>query len=405
MASRFAPTKRKESRLRARLLDFLVPALSPPSMGGPAFFAYDFHKSSIQDGVHVCPLVDPLIKEIGEGPYTNVVIGVLSEPEKYPSINVPRRLNPFEFLMSVFFFEKNDLVDFRFIKRLYDSKLTNFKATGWPYDSWLYRRLFALRNFLLARYFALKYRKIAEECESAHVVVYYNAIMLGVVRAFRRLGKEVWDIQHGYNGEDHPAYNSSLAFRLDSTCKPSGFLVWEAKFGAALESAIGATWRSTNYHHLVFLTENDHANRKGFSVMYSLQWRVPVSQQVQDAVSHFRERISWSFRLHPFEYDQRDDLKWIRDSRYSVITDSSEPLAVALGSCDLHITHNSGVTHEAAALGKPTFFLDRDLTQRVEDEIRAGIVRFVDDGELIDALEHQFHTASADVDIIKKHES
>lgn len=365
-----------------RLLDWLIPAYPISATAGPAFFACSSHKSAVVDGRHVCPLIDPLIEETA-GDYTYITIGSLPGPEKIPSQHVKRQLHWPEFIASLLVFRRGDLNDFRFLWRLMNSKdlcltLGSDQQQGAPVRRWW----FATRAFLLARYFALKFRAIAANAGCAHVVVYYNAMMLGVVRAFREAGKPVWDVQHGYLGPHHDAYNNVYAYAIDSNLKPTGFLVWDDSFGRYIETTFGLPWRSTDYHHLRHDRSSSGDQPSGTVILYSLQWGTPVPAEVEHAIRHFGDSVTWIFRAHPLEPELRADLQWLMQFDNVALAGTSEPLHAALRRCTVHVTYNSGVIHEAAALGIPTCFLDRGFVNRVVKELDDGLAFFGGDGRL-----------------------
>jgi hypothetical protein len=380
------------------LLDRLIPPFPIDQNSGPAFFAYENHKSATIGGLHVCPLIDPLIRDENVAPYTYVIIGKVPGPEAIKSTHIERKLVWTEFIASLFVFRKSDFNDFRFLQRLYDSKdLCLVKTSDQRHGSRLYRHFYAIRAFLLARYFSLKFRRIAATSSSAHVVVYYNAIMLGVVRAFRELQKPVWDVQHGYLGPHHDAYNNTKAFSLETNLKPTAFLVWDDCFGQHVEETLHMPWRSTNYHHLRSTSPavQPPTKHKCYVALYSLQWATPVPEEVRLAILHFGNRIEWVFRTHPLEPALRTDIEWLRNFPNVTIAGSNEPLLVALRHCNIHITYNSGVTHEAAALGIHTCFLDPDFSCRVDREIASGLAHLSSGNNLIGTMSDLYSHYSA----------
>ncbi len=328
------------------------------------------------DQLRVCPLMDPLIAQRRKEAYTYVVIGRVTGPEAIPSVQVPHKLNWIEFAFSLLFFERGDLTDYRFVAQIYTLQICLPKR---------HRRLHALRTFLIARYFALKFRNVAEVCDSAHVLVFYNAIMLGVVRAFRRLGKSVWDVQHGYLGPDHDAYNNVSAYSLNSSFRPNGFLVWDRHFGEYLEARFRVRWKSTDYLHLKSFSLPIAQMRECTTVLYSLQWETPVPAEVAAAVRRL-EGVRWLLRMHPFDRSPRKDLDLMRDLPNVTVARSDDPLHNALRACDLHLTYNSSVVHEAAVLGIPSLFLDPACIVRFAHEIDKGFAQFVPEGGLTKVL-------------------
>lgn len=386
--------------VRKTLLDWLIPAYPIRPPGGPAFFIHARRKCVRRDGSLICPLIEPLIPLQASGPFTYVAIGDLVEPEAVPALRIPRRLNCIELIMSLLFWERQDWTDWLFCFKLYSSHdltysgflrlgslLKRMGVLGKSVTTFLCN-LFAFRTFLIARYFSLKFREMAAQCTGAYVVEYYSAIMLGVVRAFRRLGKAVWDVQHGYIGPTHGAYSNREAFRLASAFRPSGFLVWDRRFGLNIEEATGARWESTDYLHLKAYDLGSSRNDSHPTVLYSLQWDTPVAEEIERAVKEF-PHIRWSFRMHPMDRDwQRKDLDRLRALPNVSVVVASEPLAEALRRADLHITYNSGTVHEAAALGIPSLILDPTLIDRYQKEIAMGLAFPIKPGQLCDVLEN-----------------
>ena len=223
------------SRLRRWMIDRFIPPI-PANAEGVGYFAYVAHKSAVVDGRAACPLMDPLIAARADLPHFHLVIGTVGRPEVHESMNFAPRISWFEFAVSLFCGDGRDGVDRRFISSLLSDQMCRPK---------LIYSLYRLRSYYVARYFALKFRGIAQSCESAYVICYYSAVMLGVVRAFRELGKPVWDVQHGHLGETHDAYNNGAAFSLGSRFAPTGFLVWDRSFGEFLEGRVGRVWRSS----------------------------------------------------------------------------------------------------------------------------------------------------------------
>ena len=373
-------------RLRSWLLDRLVPAFELGAHGGSAFLIYSFQKSVLVENRVACPLMDPIVRMKSDGAYTYVAIGSLDVEEVIPSFHLPRKVNPLELALSLLFLQRVDIANYRFLNVLYDSPMLCLLKSGGRWHEWRwFRRCLALRNFLLAHYFSLKFRTLALRCERAYVLVYYNAIMLGVVSAFRKLGKEAWDVQHGYLGPDHAAYGNATAFAIPSTFRPSGFLVWDSRFGRYIESMLKMRWESTGNHHLQSDKPAEARRKDGFTVLYSLQWGTPIPEGVQVAAER-HAGVRWVFRRHPFDDPQRNDLNELKAMPNCSISDSSESLGDALRKCDLHVTFNSGVVHEAAALGIPSVFLDKELAARVGEEMSLGLAMYAPGPSLADEV-------------------
>jgi hypothetical protein len=245
-----------------------------------------------------------------------------------------------------------------------------------------------MRTWLLARYFSVKFSVLATICSSANVTVYYNATMLGVVSAFRKKGKPVWDVQHGYLGPSHDAYNNTAAFAIDSTLKPTGFIVWSNEFGRYVESTLGSNWRSTDYAHLkMFKTFVPPRVSGRTQVLFTLQTAIPVPPIVLKKATEASSTLNWVFRMHPFDKTCRPELSQLLISPNVSISDGKDPLALAIAGADIHVTVSSSVVHEAAALNVSSIFFDYKCCERFERESLRKLAFFTDEADFDDLLE------------------
>ena len=204
--------------------------------------------------------------------------------------------------------------------------------------------------------------------------------MLGLVAAFRRSGKPAWDVQHGYIGPSHDAYNNAAAFALKTALKPSGFIVWDEHFGRYVESTLCTPWRSTGYAHLKMFMQLVPPRADGRRrVLFTLQWGTPVPPSVIIEATR-SSALDWTFRMHPNERSNRPDLHLLRGLPWVQVVDCRNPLALDIASSDLHVTFNSSVVHEAAVLCVPSLFFDPICRERFESEIVRGLAQFTDDG-------------------------
>jgi hypothetical protein len=373
------------SWIRRWIITKFIPPIRADNAAGAGFFVYASHKSAVLDGRASSPLTDPLIAAHAPRRYVHITIGELAIPEVVQSLQVPHRLNWLEFLASCFCGSPTDKVDRQFLNMLLTPLLCRPKR---------FHALYRFRSFLVARYFALKFRDIATACDSAYVVCFYSGAMLGVVRAFRELGKPVWDIQHGHLGPTHDAYSNASAYRLGSLFQPTGFLVWNRSFGEYLEKTHGARWESTDYLHVrAFAPPRPSANESP-TILFTLQSLVPLPPTVVDAVRRF-PRLRWSFRLHPTQLKLPDELEFLRSFPNVQIAERAQTLPAALSACDLHVTLDSSVVHEAAALDKPSFILDGDYQVRFAYEMERGLARYVPQPELCEALQRFLEDSEA----------
>jgi len=383
-------------KLRNWILINFIPPFDLGSNEGSAFVVYSCHKSVRANEKLVCPLMDPIVLRKSNGDHTYITIDELDNEEQLPSIHLTRKVNIIQFILSILLLRTSDISNFRFISLLYESPMLCMgKGRGNWHELKYYRTYLAIRNFFLANYFSLKFRGLAMRCDKVYVLVYYNAMMLGLVSAFRKLGKEACDVQHGYLGPDHAAYNNTVAFSMPSSFKPTCFLVWDTRFGEYIDLLLGLPWENTNNHHMPvdILKVNKHTNQ--FKIMYSLQWGTSIPNGVLTAIKQ-HVHVQWVFRKHPFDYAERKDLNEILNFSNCTIGEVTESLADALNNCDLHLTFNSGVVHEAAFLGIPTIFMEKDFVVRASHEVSIGLAEYVSDISLSDAIEKHLAKSAPD---------
>jgi hypothetical protein len=397
----------KFEQVRNSLLNKFIIPFAVQTNGGPAYFQYAHQKATMVENRHVSVFLDPFILDLKDQSYTNIVFGEILGKEFIESIQIPRAVIWHEFLISLLLLDTQTLRNCWFLLLLH----RNMPSRDMPVH-WI---LYSIRTLLIANYFSLKLRKVAETSNSAYVLVYYNAIMLGVVDAFRRLGKDVWDVQHGLLGPTHDAYNNSRAFKLKSSFIPNKFLVWNSDFGKHVESVLGVQcWKSTNYRHLNMFEQSSVFFERSDSILYTLQWTGPVPEEVEIAVRELKH-IQWIFRRHPFESHNRPDLAWINEYDNAKVVDASEPLALSLSKCFLHITYISSVVFEASSLNIPSIILcklesvakiisrfnyleeykDLDPYILFAKPIAAKLAFVASDGELINLIINHYELGSA----------
>jgi hypothetical protein len=270
------------------------------------------------------------------------------------------------------------LADLRFLNQLYGKQLIFPKR---------FRLLHVLRTWFVARHFEVKFSLLAIACSSVNLTVYYNGPMLGLIAAFRRRNKLAWDVQHGFIGQSHEAYNNASAFAIPTSFRPSGFIVWDEHFGQYVESMLGAPWQSTDYIHIKkFVDLGLPCRTESPRVLFTLQWGTLVPQSVIIAAT-LSVGVDWVFRMHPVDSSKRPDLKELREAPNVQIVDCSDYLPSIIASSFVHVTVNSSVVHEAAALGVPSIFFDPICFDRFEREMAQGLAQFADDTNFASKLQ------------------
>lgn len=212
--------------------------------------------------------------------------------------------------------------------------------------------------------------------ESVLQVCYYSVVGFAMNLAGQKMGVPVTDVQHGVIGHYHLAY-AQWALKLEEgDLLPDRFWTW-----SKLEASV--------------INETNSHGRKALDLGHPMvaAWRAGRISGAQDARAHAeeirarrpvarhvlytlqpglsnREHLSalattmsrskncfWWIRLHPATVQDFDSIRLILE-RTGVefnITDATElPLYSVLEVADLHVTHSSSVTIEAAEFGVKT---------------------------------------------------
>jgi len=82
----------------------------------------------------------------------------------------------------------------------------------------------------------------------------------------------------------------------------------------------------------------------------------------------------------------REDCRRLSPLPHVEIGDPSEPLLASLSRCDLHITENSSVVIEAAAIGRRSIFWDRSYAGAFESETKIGLATVASPDEITELV-------------------
>jgi hypothetical protein len=167
------------------------------------------------------------------------------------------------------------------------------------------------------------------------------------------------------------------------------------RFGKHIETTLGLPWESLENRHLMTSRFYQERAQTSFTVLYSLQWGTVIPDCVICAVDSIRG-LNWIFKMHPFDHSQREDLEWIKTKPNCKIGEAHCLLSDLIHDCQLHITFNSGVVHEAAALGIPSIFLDQEFSIRVQYEIDSGLAEYASATSLIKAISKRLEIKALD---------
>ena len=356
-------------RIKDWLLNYLIPAVdfSDKNEHYKVIFAtYGENKKILNGYKLIYPIIDTLVLD-ERSYFLYLTFSQRCDNEYVQSYFVNEKLSLREFFFSLFLIDRKYFQDLFFIYKLYNSELA-YSDLGNGKLKKHTKFYHFLKVFFVSRYFSVKYRSlIGPDVEKLYLTQYYNIRMLGLVRACNLRGVKVLDVQHGYLGMDHAAYNDILSF--NSSYKPNGFCVFDEGTAKYIKNLAGESYLEiTNWKHLKSFHRKPNDIKKSKRVLYSLQWGIPIPDELKEIVRNY-ENVDWVFRRHPLESKEREDMKEIVAMKHVMIEPPSINLVDSLLASDVHITWNSSLCLEAEQLGLISFFLsEHDKVRFVTDD-------------------------------------
>jgi hypothetical protein len=211
----------------------------------------------------------------------------------------------------------------------------------------------------------------------AFIVSYYSVEGMAFVLACRESGVPVVDIQHGVQGEMHPAYAAypQPMGRLHSLV-PDWFWVWSEWEAQAIRHwctttshmpivggnpwldvwQAGSTWDGVAEALTCAARLRGRAKAGRPVVLVTLQFGLADGEQL-DLMAHLLRSAAGDFefwiRLHPAMLERREEVrKRLATAGPCEIDESTDlPLQALLMHCDVHLTHSSSTVIDAAQIG------------------------------------------------------
>ena len=215
----------------------------------------------------------------------------------------------------------------------------------------------------------------------AFVVGYYGVEGMAFVLACRRCGVPVVDIQHGVQGDMHPAYAAWPAMGHGAghgtahTLLPDHFWVWSdwerdviqhwardqrhaAVVGGNPWMALWhgeSNWPGTSDAASAARALREHAHGRPV-VLVTLQYGLHAQDQLEPLADLLREagdRLVFWVRLHPAMLERRAAIRALLGAAGHCELDppTDLPLPALLACADVHLTHSSSTVMEAAQFG------------------------------------------------------
>ncbi|WP_298371104.1 hypothetical protein [Azospirillum sp.] len=247
------------------------------------------------------------------------------------------------------------------------------------------------------------------------LVCYYHTVGMAATWAARARGLPVLELQHGTNGEHHPAYSHWTAVpEAGYEFLPDVFMTW----GAASSNNIQRWMPMTSHPHrsvvggrpglrsdpdrdsvAAALNQKYTALRGRFRkiVLLTLS-REPIAPFFTDLIAASPDDWFWAIRAHPVAREEEavgstpagisSKLADCGIANAETEFASQASLATVLMWCDHHVTRQSSSYLEAAAFGVPTTFIASQARTLYADALRKRQCHYVDTtAELIDTVE------------------
>ena len=268
-----------------------------------------------------------------------------------------------------------------------------------------FSRKTTIKRFLKLKSKSTNIQKFLQQSKPKIVFItcYYVTESLAVVWACRRLKIPIVDIQHGmqYNS----AYQNWTAKTLGnlSFC-PTHFWVWSSDDKNKLDKWVtntntvtciqgGYPWsnlvRAT--HPQVF--NNPLKKLKGdrkLGLITLPTYEPDIQGYLVDAIKRSSQKILWLIRTHPRIPEagkaciEKFDIASINSETLAYA--SNTPLVALLGDCDLHLTWESSVIHEAYLLDIPSIAIERDAEIIFPAAKEAGLLLIANENTLLEKI-------------------
>lgn len=274
----------------------------------------------------------------------------------------------------------------------------------------------AMRVRALARVYARFLRRTRPRL--AFVISYYGVEGMAFVLACREAGVTVVDVQHGVQGELHPAY-ARLPKPVGRThaLVPDVFWVW-----AEADRRVIAAWAEGTGHRAVVggnpwlhvwqephaWEGADEAGRRADAMkaragklpatLISLGWGLHPREQLEpmrSLIEQGKGRFVFWVRLHPSMLERREEIRALLNiaAPHELDEPTDLPLPLLLSHSAVHVTHSSTVAVEAAQFGVRTL-----VTSALGAELYAGLAEtgwIVEESEDIARMLAQLETLAA----------
>lgn len=239
------------------------------------------------------------------------------------------------------------------------------------------------------------------------VVCYYGIEGMAFNLACRRNGILSVDIQHGVQGDYHRAYGKwECVPKGGYELLPNIFWVWGEDEAKAIEKWNGEVghihkpfiggnpWldicdeRPEVFYDSIIYDSIKTIQQPKVKLLFCLSgllgYGVTIPDWMLNFISNSPADWLWLFRLHPCELSEREGIKSLlaklnSNAQIDVDIATDLPLPILMQNVDVHITHWSTTTIEAAIFGIPTIVVDEKGLDYFINQIPEELLLYAND--------------------------
>ena len=239
------------------------------------------------------------------------------------------------------------------------------------------------------------------------ITCYYSLPSLAIVWACRRLKIPIVDIQHGM--QHHAAYQDWTVKTLgDRSFCPTHFWVWGESDKEKLDKWITTTSNTKSliggYPWASFVRSHNQTNRyveklqqlkanRKIGLISLPTYKAEIPDYLIDAIKQSSNQVLWLIRTHPRMPEmqeiciQKFQLASINEETLTLASET--PLISLLDNCDLHLTWESTVIHEAHLSGVPSIAIEPDAATIYPEALSLGSLVIANHTTLLKQINQQ----------------
>ena len=238
---------------------------------------------------------------------------------------------------------------------------------------------------------------------------YYSEYFFGAIWAAKEFGIEIYDYQHGIQGDYHFAYSKWLNMPVNGYTFLPNFLVYSSLDKISLDASftnekhpksfiVGNLW---NKFWLENCTKDSNLEKTKNYTKYILYTLSPIKPYFPKFLLEFMQKSNntfWWIRVHPrYKFQQNEVelvLKMFSIKNYEIELSTNLPIQEVLINSDIHITQYSSTSLDALDFGIKTILVDKQGKLLYKNLIDSGDLFFCDnENDLASLVEADIFTS------------